>query len=184
MLTLLWSSTIWKFSQRLPARQSHFIQHNILNNAPARRIAFALNTNSAFTRSYSENPFWYQQFDLSQIRILRRGQPVVGFDAADNCCLYVTTMKAKNFQDDIPSIPIGNSKDHYVLVFDLTAMQDATEKCHYAEFIGEPLRLELNFSFPLEHVTALVALGERVSTVAVDKFGVLEKTSKGNIVSL
>ena len=49
-----------------------------------------------------------------------------------------------NFQDDIPSIPIDDSKDHYVLVFDLTSMQDATENCHYPEFVGEPLRLAVN----------------------------------------
>ena len=29
-----------------------------------------------------------------------------------------------NFQDEILSIPVDNYKDHYVLVFDLTSMQD------------------------------------------------------------
>ena len=48
----------------IPARQNQFIQDNIFNNAPVRRIAIAMNTNSAFTGSYTENPFWYQQFDL------------------------------------------------------------------------------------------------------------------------
>ena len=97
------------------------------------------------------------------------------FDAADNCCLYVTTMQAMIFQDDIHSIPIDNSKDHYVLVFDLTPMHDATENCHYQELVGEPLRLELNFTFPLEHVTELIVLGEQMSSVAVNKFGVVGK---------
>ena len=86
----------------IPTRQNQFIQENIFNNAPLRRSAIAMNTNSAFTGSFTENPFWYQQFDLRQIRILRRGQPIVEFDTADNCRLYVTTMKAKNFQNDIP----------------------------------------------------------------------------------
>ena len=140
------------------ARQNQFIQENIFNNAPVRRIAIAMNTNSAFTGSYTENPFWYQQFDLRQIRTLRGGQPIVDFDAAVNCRLRITTMKAMNFQDDIPSIPIDNFKDHYVLVFDLTSMQDATENCHYPELVGEPLRLELNFTFPREHVTELIVL--------------------------
>ena len=81
----------------IPARQNQFIQENIFNKAPIRRIAIAMNTNSAFTGSFIENPFWYQQFDLRRIRILRRGQPIVDFDTADNCRLYVTAMKAMNF---------------------------------------------------------------------------------------
>ena len=157
----------------IPARQNQFIQENIFNKAPIRRIAIAMNTNSAFTGSFTENPFWYQQFDLRQTRILRGGQPIV--DTADNCRLYVTTMKAMNFQDDIPSIPIDDFKNHYVLVFDLTSMQDATENCHYPELVGEPLRLELNFTNPLENVTELIVMGERMSSVAVDKFGVVGK---------
>ena len=82
-------------------------------------------------------------------------------------------MKAINFQDDIPSIPTDGFKDHYVLVFDLTSMQDATENCYYPELVGELLRLELNFTNPLENVTELIVLGERMSSVAVDKFGVV-----------
>ena len=155
-----------------PARQNQFIRENISNNAPVRRIAIAMNTNSAFFGSFTEDPFWYQQFELRQIKILRGGQPIVDFDANDNCRLYVTTMKAMNFQDDIPSIPNDNFKDHYLLVFDLTSMQDEAENCHYPELVGEPLRLELSLSFPLEHVTELLALEERMSSVAVDKFDV------------
>ena len=81
-------------------------------------------------------------------------------------------MKAKNFQDDIPSIPIDDLKDHYGLVFDFTSMQDVTENCHYPELVGEPLRLELNFTQPLENVTELIVLGERMLSVAVKKIGI------------
>ena len=169
----------------IPARQNQFFQENIFNNAPVRQIAIAMKTNSAFTGSYTENPFWYQQSDLRQIRIFRGGQPTVDFDAADNCCLYVTTTKAMNFQDDTPSIPFDNFINHYVLVFDLTSMQGALENCRYPDLVGEPLRLELNFIFPLEHVTELIVLGERISSVAVDKLGVVgKKTSKLDNVSL
>ena len=156
----------------IPARQNQFIQENIFNNHPVRSIVFAMNTNSAFTGSYTENPFLHQPLDLRQIRILRGGQPIVDFDAADNFRLHVTTMKAINFQDDIPSIPIDTFKDHYALVFGLTAMQDATENCHYPELVGGPLRLELNFTFHLEHVTELIVIRERMFSIAVDKIGV------------
>ena len=162
----------------IPARQNQFIQENIFNNAPIRRIAIAMNSNSAFTGSFAENPFLYQQFLLRDFCLrfcLRGGQPMVHHDTTDNCRLYVRTMKAMNFQDDIPSIPVDDFKDHYVLVFHLTSMQDATEHCHYPELIGEPLRLELYFSSPLEKVTEVILLGERISSVAVDNFGVVGK---------
>ena len=84
-------------------------------------------------------------------------------------------MKAMNFQDDITSIPIDNFKDHYLLVFDLTSMQDATENCRYPELVGEPLRLELNFTYLLEHDTELNALGDRLFSVVVYRFGVVRK---------
>ena len=168
----------------IPARRNQFIQENNFNNALICRVAIAMNTNSAFTDSFTENPFWYQQFDLRQIEILRGGQPIVDFDTADNSRLYVTTMKAMNFQDDIPSIPIDDFKYHYVLVFDLTSMQDATENCHYPELAGEPLRRELNFTNPLENVTELIVLGERMSSVAVDKFGAVGKNVWKRIILL
>ena len=159
----------------IPARQNQFIRENILNNDPIRRVAIALNTNSASPGSFTENPFWYQQFDLIQIRRVRGGQPNVDFDTADNCCLYVATMKAMKFQDDSPSIPIAEFKDRYVLVFDSTSMQDASVKCHCPELAGEPLRLELIFTPLFENVTELIVLGERMSSIAVDKFGVAGK---------
>ena len=159
----------------IPARQNQFIQENIFNNASIRWIAIAKNSNSAFTGSFAESPFWYQQFSLREIRKLRGGEPIVHRDTTHNCRFYVTTMKAMNFQDDIPSIPVDNFKDLYVLVFDLTSMQDATEHCHYPVLIGEPLRLELYFSSLLENVTKVIVLVERTSFVAVDKFGVVGK---------
>ena len=166
------------------ARQNQFIQENIFNNAPVCRIALALNKNSAFTGSFTEKACWYQQFDLRQIRILRGGQPLVDFYAADNCHLYVTTMKTMTSQDDIPSISNDSFKDHYVLVFDVTSMQDDTGNRHYPELVGEPLRLELNFTYPLEHVTELSVLGKQISSVAVEKFGVVGKKSKLDNASL
>ena len=132
-------------------------------------------SNTAFTGLFAENTFWYQKCNLRDVRTVRRRQLFVHHDTKDNCCLYVTTMKAMNFQNDIPSISVDNFKHHYVLVFDLTLVQDATERCHYPELIGEPLRLELYFSSPLENVTEIIVLGERMSFLAVDNFGVVGK---------
>ena len=52
-------------------------------------------------------------------------------------------------------------------------MQDATENFQYLELVGDPLRLELSSTNRLQNVTELIVLGERMSSVAVDKFGVV-----------
>ena len=86
-------------------------------------------------------------------------------------------MRAMTFHDNLPSIPIDNFKDYYVLVLDLTSMKDATEHCHYPELIDEPLQLELNFNEAFESVTEVFILGEQMSSVAVDKLGVVIKNT-------
>ena len=47
----------------IPAQQNQFVYENIFDNAPIRRIAIAMNTYSAVTGFFTENPFLYQQFD-------------------------------------------------------------------------------------------------------------------------
>ena len=100
------------------ARQKHFIQVNIFNNAPISRKALAMNSNS-FNGSFAGKPFWYEQPNLRDFRILRGGHPILHHDTADNCRLSITKVEAKISQDDIPSVPIDSLKDNYVLVFDL-----------------------------------------------------------------
>ena len=94
-------------------------------------------------------------------------------------------MKAMNFHDDISSIPIDNFKDNHVLVFDLTWMQDATENCHYPELVRKPLRLELYFTFPVEH-TLLNSLywENECLRLQLTSLVLLEKTSNMDNVSL
>ena len=93
----------------IPGKQNHFIQKNNFNRAPVRRTAIALNRNSAFYKLYTEDPFWYQQFNVRQIRISRRCQQIVDCDAADNCRLYGLKMKARTFKMISPHLPSKTS---------------------------------------------------------------------------
>ena len=95
---------------------------------------------------------------------------------ADNGRLRVTTMKPINFQNNIASILIDNCKDHYVLLFDFSSPQDATENCHNPELVRPSLKLELNFTFPPQHVTEFVVLGERM--LQLTNLAQLEENSK------
>ena len=87
-------------SNGLHAHKS-YISNNFKEATSEYKGVLQLEGYSAFTGSYTGNPFCYQFFGLRQIRNLRGGQPIVDFDAADNCRLYVTTMKAINFQEDV-----------------------------------------------------------------------------------
>ena len=157
------------------SRQNQFIQENIFNNAPIRRVAVAMNTNSAVAGSFHKNPFSYQQFHLRELRFIRGGRAIVSLDTTSPCRPYVTTMKAMHFNEDFPALPMEDFQNHYILVFDLTSLQDAAEQLHYPELSGENLRLEMFFQFPLEQVTEVIVLGERLSNVQIDKFGTVAK---------
>ena len=159
----------------IPSRQNQFIQENVFNNAPIRRIAVAMNTNSAVAGSFHENPFNYQQFHLRELRIIRGGRAIISLDTTSPCRPYVTTMKARQFNEDFPALPMEDFQNHYILVFDLTSLQDAAEHLHYPELSGESLRLEMFFQFPLEQVTEVIVLGERLSNVQIEKFGTVAK---------
>ena len=161
----------------IPFNQNQFVQENIFNNAPIRRIAIAMNTNGAFTGSFQSNPFHYQKFELRELRIIRGGHAIVDLNTEDDCRAYVTTMKAMNFNEEIPALPYDKYKDHYILVFDLTSLQDATEHIHYPELTGESIRLEMFFKTPLFYVTEVIVLGERLSTVRIDQFGAVAKNT-------
>ena len=87
-------------------------------------------------------------------------------------------MKAMNFQDAIPSITFDDFKDHYVLVFDLTSMQHATEPCQYPELVGEPLRLELNFTQPLEMLLNSLYWMNKCRRLQLTSLVLLEKMRK------
>ena len=56
----------------IPPKQNQFIQESIFNHTPIRRMTIAMNSDSAFTGSFAESPFCYQQFNLRVIRKLRR----------------------------------------------------------------------------------------------------------------
>ena len=56
-------------------------------------------------------------------------------------------------------------QNHYLLVFDLTSLQEAAEQLHWPELSRESWGLEIFFQFSLEQVTVVIVLGERLSNV-------------------
>ena len=79
------------------------------------------------------------------------------------------------FNEDFPALPMEDFQNHHILVFDLNSLQDAAEQLHFPDFSGESLRLETFFQFPLEQVTEVIFLGERLAKFQFDKFGTVAK---------
>ena len=159
----------------IPNGQNQYIQENIFNNAPIRRLALAMNTNTAFTGSRDSNPFHYQKFGLREIKLVRGNQVVVNIDTSDDIRAFVTTMKALKFDEDGPGVPFSDYHNHYVLVFDLTSTQESNVHMFYPDVVGAGLRLELYFSRNLINTVEVIVLGERLSTVFIDKNGAIAK---------
>ena len=76
--------------------------------------AIAMITNSAIRGWCTEKPSWYEKFDLRQVRMLRGGQLNAVFFASDKSCFFVTTMETMIFQDDLNSILVDSSIDHFL----------------------------------------------------------------------
>ena len=159
----------------IPDKQNQSIQENIFNNAPIRRLAIAMNTNAAFTGSRRSNPFHYQKFNLRELKIVRGNQVIVHLDTASNILPYYTTMRALKFDEDGPGIPLSQYENHYVLVFDLTSTQEAHIQMYYPDVVAASLRLELYFTAELAHTVEVLMLGERLSTVFIDRNGAVSK---------
>ena len=69
----------------IPAGDNQFNQENMFNNAPIGRMAIAKNSKTNFAGSLTENPFWFQQINLRDIKNLIGGQPIVHHGTTDNC---------------------------------------------------------------------------------------------------
>ena len=57
----------------------------------------------------------------------------------------------------------------------MTSLEDAAEQLPYPEHSGESLRLETFSQFPLDQVTEVIVLGERLSNDQIDKKGTVAK---------
>ena len=101
---------------------------------------------------------------MRELEIIRGGRAFIPFDTTCPCRPYVTTMKAMQFNEDFPALPMEDFQNHYILFFDFTSLQDAAEQLHYPELSGESLRLEMFFDYPLEQTFRLTNLEQLLET--------------------
>ena len=128
---------------------------------------------SAFTGDFKQNLLHYQKFGLRELKIVRGGGAILSVDTTNDCAAYITTMKAMCFREEIPALPNNLFQIDSVIIFDPASLQDAGKNFNYLELSGESIRLEVFFDRPLRSVTELIVLGERMSTVEIDQYGMV-----------
>ena len=126
----------------IPNGQYQYIHENIFNNAPIRRLAIAMNTNMAFTGSRKTNAFLCQKFNLRSSRMVRGSHVVIDMDTTDIVQSHITTMRALQFDEDGPGIPLEEYPERFVQVLDLTSTQEASVQIFYPDVVAASLRLE------------------------------------------
>ncbi len=152
----------------MPMGVNQFKQEDVFERASIRRLLLALNTNSAFRGKRDGNPFWFQKFDLRQVKIIRGSQTLVDLDTRDDCEAFVTTLKALKFNDDGPGFKKEDYENRYVLAFDLTSTQEANVTMYFPEVLAAPLRVELYFDRSQPEALEIFLLGERLTTVSIN----------------
>ena len=65
------------------------------------------------------------ELHLRELRIIRAGRATVPLYKTSPCHSYVTRIKALQFSEDFPALPMEDFQNHHILVFELTSLQDA-----------------------------------------------------------
>ena len=154
----------------IPGGQQSWKYEDIFSKEPIRRMAIAMNTNTAFAGSNDTNPYHYQKFDLRSITIFRNGTPIVGtpLDTVDDKRLYIQSLTALAFANSGHGINLANFPNHFVMVFDLTSTEEASKEFIHPELTGTRLSIELMFGGNLANPVEILFIGEKESEIYIN----------------
>ena len=146
----------------IPSGGKSFTENNLWDGVLPTKVAFGLVLNTAHVGSYKENPFNYQNFDVSNVSLRENGQVIDGrpltLDYENNQYLdgYWGLQRAldKRFRDEGSQISRSDYKNGYALyAFDLSPSQCADQ---FVDPIKKgKLTLELQFAKPIPKTLTL-----------------------------
>ena len=79
---------------------------------------------------YKTTSTYNVQFHLRELKVVRVGAAIVFLDTTFPCSPYVKTLKAMQFNEAFSAVPIEDLQSRYVLVSNLSSLQDAAEQLH------------------------------------------------------
>ena len=161
------------------AGQQSWKQEDIFTKEPIRRLIIAMSASAAFIGTNTENPFSYRKFGLNEITVYRNGFATAGtpMSTRDDKRLYFNSMGALAFIENGHGISLADFPRHYIMVFDLTSIQEATHDFIHPELTNSSLSVELKFGAALANNIEIIFLGEKCSTVYIDSARNVSKNS-------
>jgi len=154
----------------IPAGQNSWKHEDVFMKEPIRRMAIAMNTNTAFGASNVSNPFNYQKFRLRSITVYRNGIPIAGtpLETEDNKRAYFNGLTFLAFGRLSHGIPITQFENHYILVFDLTSTLEASHEFIHPELTNSSIGIDMSFAANLANPVEVFFLAEKASTIFID----------------
>lgn len=173
---LLKTPAMYKYTEVLsktfiiPNNQRSWKHEDLFMKEPIRRLAIAMNTNTAFGANNMSNPYDYQKFGLRSITIYKNGVPTAGtpLDTVDNKRAYNDSLNALAFGKESHGIPLSEFEHKYVIVFDLTSTNEASHEFINPELTNSSIAVDMSFDANLANPIEVFMLGEKASTVFVD----------------
>ena len=174
--TLLKTPAMYRYNEVISkaflatAGQQSWKQEDIFTKEPIRRLIVAMCRGDAFIGTNTLNPFSYRKFDLNEIINYRNGFATAGtpMSTTDNKRLYYNSMAALAYVENGHGISLSDFPHHYIMVFDLTSTQEATQDFIHPELTNSSLSVELKFGAALPRNIEILFLGEKCSTVYID----------------
>ena len=150
---------------------SVYYQDDLFNRAPACKLVVVLVPENSFTGTYKSNPFNFEDFDLSSVRVTREGSQVGGTPidiSKSHVRLYHTTMTALGHSVGGNGITLENFANHFALVFNLTADSNLRDSTIRPELTGARLGIEFKFKTPTKQPIRVILMAERRSVALVN----------------
>ena len=150
---------------------SVYYQDDLSNRAPACKLVVVLVPENSFTGTYKSNPFNFEEFDLSSVRVTREGSRVDGTPidiSKSHVRLYHTTMTALGHSVGVNGITLENFANQFALVFNLTADSNLRDSTIPPEPTGARLGIEFKFKTPTKQPIRVILMTERRSVAVVN----------------
>ena len=150
---------------------SVYYQDDLFNRAPACKLLVFLVPENSFTGTYKSNPFYFEDFDLSPVRVTREGSQESGTPidiSKSHVCLYNSKMTALGHSVGDNGITLENFANLFALVFILTADSNLRDSTIRPELTSARLGIEFEFKTPPKQPIRVILMAERRSVALVN----------------